>query len=187
MSTKKYVMKKDLKPMIINFKAKGPSSILNTPASKPRMSSNQNCPSSIFPCIKKPNRVAKSLQTLASVKRKRVKSLGRKKLEMSLPNALYQVSLHNNLRYLKSQPEDFDDKNVIETPSDSLKIPQDSLEIQIKAKYQAYIDLPPNIPMIEKRSLTPDSLSYLNIIRKRNELSDSPQEIRFFWKSKRIF
>jgi hypothetical protein len=186
MSCKKYVLKKDLKTVVVKSKDKLPS-VLNSPTTKPNFT--KNCPLSFFPIIKKPQRVAKSLQTLKGMNKRRFKSNDRRNLDMSLPNAFYQVTLTTNLRYMKANPEEFEGKNAIITPSDSIKSKKDSMRGTIENEYQNYINLPLNNSKKPDvlRSITPDTFKNLHQGREQHILAQTPPDFRCFWKSKRIF
>jgi hypothetical protein len=187
MSCKKYILKKDLKAYVLKSKEKLPSTPIS-PSVRAKLSFLKNSPVTFLPIIKKPTKIAKSLQTLKGLNKRRFKSSGRKTLERSLPNGYYHIALSKNLRYLKANPEEFDDKNLLVTPSDSINSKKDSLRGKIESEYQEYINRTDNyVKQLEApRSVTPDTYKSLNQGRD-NILAQTPPDFTCFWKRKRIF
>ena len=182
MSCRKYVLKKDLKPIVIKVSSKLPS--ISTPTAYPsrlKLAFSSNSPTNIKHKIK-PKRVTKSLNNYFKMKTHGSKSYAKK----SLLNTTYLKPMvsqtpYSNIRYLKQCLEDdLEEKNIMETPSDTSKIPNNLIEDQFAIQYENYLFQTPDLytNFIKKKlPATPKVYKKHKLVESRINLNDTPPEI----------
>ncbi|OMJ66314.1 hypothetical protein SteCoe_36878 [Stentor coeruleus] len=158
MQSKKYTLKKDIKTIVVKMPKQLP---IITTSPKTKMNNELYKASPLLSC-KSPSR-GKSLNPLSRIKKTRTKSLIRRiPFDSSLLSSVPRNPINYNIRYLKEDSMQLDEKNTIETPSDSLKpSTQDNrLQNHIATEYESYLlynSFHPTNISTKKRSMTPNS------------------------------
>lgn len=157
MSCQKYVLKKDLKPIVLKQSNKLPCIISSTsPYSGFKLSFTRTCPKTEKK-EKNLKRVTKSLNNYSRLKKIKANSFPKR----NIFNSSYIRPRHSgtpcsNLRYLEEISEEIDEKNTMETPSDSFKTSNNPLTDIITQQYERYLYRPYEPDMVsKKRSFTP--------------------------------
>lgn len=161
MQSKKYTLKKDIKTIVVKMPKQLP---IITASPKTKINFEFYKASPLLSC-KSPtkSKISRSLNPLNRIKKTRTKSLVRKSpFDSSLLASVPRNPINYNIRYLKNDSIQLDEKNTIETPSDSLKPSSqyNQLPNLIAMEYENYLlcnSFLPEIPSKKKRSMTPNS------------------------------
>ncbi|OMJ89120.1 hypothetical protein SteCoe_8745 [Stentor coeruleus] len=158
MQSKKYTLKKDSKTIVVKMSKQLPI-IKASPKSKINFELYKGT-SLISTRSSNKVKVSKSLNTLNRIEKTGTKSfIRRSPFDTSLLASVPRNPINYNIRYLKEDSTQLDDKNIIETPSDSLK-PSDQdnkLPHIIANEYENYLlynIFLPAISSTKKRSIT---------------------------------
>ena len=193
MSSRKYVLKKDIKPIVIKCATKFP--IISTSPindSRIKLSLTKNSPLNISIRHPRNQRVTKSLNNYQKIKNSKASCLKKKIIfNTEVINSKNHQIPNYNIRYLKESLEEIEDKNNIETPSDSQQI---SNNIQntgklIANQYEDYLlyTFKNHYKYKNQRSLTPAVRNHIIKFEFTKEEDDSPKSIENFLKTRKIF
>ena len=193
MSSRKYVLKKDIKPIVIKCATKFP--IISTSPindSRIKLSLTKNSPLNISIRHPRNQRVTKSLNNYQKIKNSKASCLKKKIIfNTEVINSKNHQIPNYNIRYLKESLEEIEDKNNIETPSDSQQI---SNNIQntgklIANQYEDYLlyTFKNHYKYKNQRSLTPAVRNHIIKFEFTKEEADSPKSIENFLKTRKIF
>lgn len=194
MSAKKYAMKKELKPILMKSPIKLPLTYSSqSPSNRLKFALSKLSPLNMYKATQRSQKVSKSLKNYRNLNKTRAKSYMKKNaFESIFINPMITGSLNTNIRYMKEASEDLEEKNYIETPSDSVK---SRVEIKTTAEdinfeYENYLlnnFSPQGLKFyLKKRSFTPINKNAKNESKYLGMNLEFPPTMSSFWKTRKF-